>query len=559
MSDHDLPQVSSDETADKLKGKMHDIELKRLEEEVAERAQLQGIPYINLKGFPIAPEALELIPRAIAESTHAICFLFSGDSFRIGAVRTDDKAVAEIRDQIAKEHHIKGSIYAISEESLQHAFKLYDKLPARRVSVKGVAITEADLNKFSEAVSSFKDLQSRMEGLPVTDIVSLMISAALQARASDIHIEAEEKGPMIRFRIDGALIEVVNLPSDVWQKLSSRVKLVAGIKINITAKPQDGRFTITVTGDKIDVRVSTIPTAYGESIVMRLLRSSAVGLAFEDLGIRGNAFTHLSREIERPNGMIITTGPTGSGKTTTLYAVLNKLNKPDVKIITMEDPIEYHLEGIAQSQMDASHDYTFAKGLRSILRQDPDIVMVGEIRDLETAEISIQAALTGHLVLSTIHTNGAAGAIPRFLSMGVKPFLLTPALNAVIGQRLVRKICPDCKSEEPLSDEMLTRAKETLSLISPVAKVQVDLENMHFFVGGGCDKCFGLGYRGRIGIYEIMIMNAEIGKIISSDQVSEYAIQEIAVRDGMVTMAQDGLLKALEGITSVQEVFSVAE
>ena len=256
--------------------------------------------------------------------------------------------------------------------------------------------------------------------------------------------------------------------------------------------------------------------------------------------------------------MIMNTGPTGSGKTTTLYAVLQKLNEPGVKIITLEDPVEYKLEGINQSQIDPSRDYTFAKGLKSILRQDPDVVMVGEIRDLETAEVAIQAALTGHLMLSTIHTNSAAGAIPRFLSMGVKPFLLAPALNAVIGQRLVRKLCEKCKKEAPLDEETVKKVKETLGAIQNTA-VKIDLNSLKFFASVGCEACQGLGYKGRLGIYEIMVMNKEIEQMILKSEVSEYVMQEAAVKNGMITMAQDGLLKALDGITSVDEVFRVAE
>lgn len=279
---------------------------------------------------------------------------------------------------------------------------------------------------------------------------------------------------------------------------------------------------------------------------------------FENLGVRGQSLEELRRQVERPNGMIMTTGPTGSGKTTTLYAVLQKLNEPGVKIITLEDPVEYKLEGINQSQIDPSHDYTFAKGLKSILRQDPDVVMVGEIRDLETAEVAIQAALTGHLMLSTIHTNSAAGAIPRFLSMGVKPFLLAPALNAVIGQRLVRKLCDKCKKEAALDEETIKKVKETLEGIQNAA-IKIDLNNLKFGASVGCDACHNLGYKGRIGIYEIMVMNKEIEQLILKNEVSEYVMQEVAVKNGMITMAQDGLLKALDGMTSVDEVFRVAE
>jgi type II secretory ATPase GspE/PulE/Tfp pilus assembly ATPase PilB-like protein len=267
----------------------------------------------------------------------------------------------------------------------------------------------------------------------------------------------------------------------------------------------------------------------------------------------------LKAQIQRPNGMIITTGPTGSGKTTTLYAILLTLNTPDVKIITLEDPVEYKLEGIAQSQIDHTKDYTFAKGLRSILRQDPDVIMVGEIRDLETAETAIQAALTGHLLLSTIHTNDAAGAIPRFMSMGVKPFLLAPALNCIIGQRLCRTIHDKCKEETKLDDETLARVKKTLSDISPKSGVKVDIDKIKFFRGKGCDECNGIGYKGRIGIYEILAMSQDIEKVILSGNVSEYQMRDIAKAAGMITMAQDGILKALDGLTTVDEVYRVAE
>jgi len=282
-----------------------------------------------------------------------------------------------------------------------------------------------------------------------------------------------------------------------------------------------------------------------------------VGLGFEELGIRDRAFAQLRREVERPNGMIITTGPTGSGKTTTLYAVLKKLNNPETKIITIEDPIEYQLKGVNQSQ--TNDNYTFAQGLRSIVRQDPDVIMVGEIRDLETAEIAIQAALTGHLVLSTIHTNGAAGTVPRFLSMGTKPFLLAPALNVMIGQRLVRKICETCKKEIKLEPNILGRVKEILSSLPKEEAEKLNLDKQKFYIGAGCETCQGIGYKGRIGIYEIMSINEEIEKLILSGQVSEYDMRAVAAKNGMVTMAQDGLLKAIDGITSVEEVFRVAE
>jgi type II secretory ATPase GspE/PulE/Tfp pilus assembly ATPase PilB-like protein len=386
-----------------------------------------------------------------------------------------------------------------------------------------------------------------------------MIASALKVNSSDMHVEAEENGIAMRYRIDGVLHDVATLPKEQWKRFISRIKLLAALKINVTDRPQDGRVTLKLSSSSIDVRVSTMPTTFGESVVMRILHSGSKGVTFDDLGLRGDAHDRLKREVERPNGMIITTGPTGSGKTTTMYAILRTLNKPGVNIITLEDPVEIKMEGINQSQVESSHDYTFAKGLKSILRQDPDICMVGEIRDLETAEIAIQTALTGHLMLSTIHTNSASGAIPRFLSMGVKPFLLAPALNSVIGQRLVRRICEKCREEAPLTPEQAERVQKVFMNLPEAEKKNINVNDLHFYIGKGCEACSGLGYKGRIGIYEIFVMSKEIEQVILSAQVSEYTIEELAVKNGMVTMLQDGLLKALDKITSVEEVFRVTE
>jgi len=557
----DAPQIAGEETKEKFEEKMSAIALKEKEKVAEAKAANLGFPYINLKGFPISPETLTSIPKEIAEALKVICFLNTGTEIRIGAIDPTQDQVKELLLSLEDKFHGHGEIYLISEHSFTLAFKLYAALPTIKKIVSGVEITEKDLEKYSEEIKSFKQLNEKIQRANITDIVTMVIAASITARSSDIHIEAEEKDIKIRFRVDGILTDAASLPKEQWSKVISRIKLLSGLKINVTDIPQDGRFTIFMKTGKIDVRVSCLPTSYGESVVMRLLMPSAAGLGFDGLGLWEPAFSQLKVQTERPNGMIITTGPTGSGKTTTLYAILNKLNEPGVKIITLEDPVEYKLAGINQSQVDYSRDYTFAKGLKSILRQDPDIVMVGEIRDIETADIAIQAALTGHLVISTIHTNSASGAIPRFLSMGVKPFLLAPALNAVIGQRLVRKICESCKAEDKLDAETSGKVKKILETLPDEVKkkYKVDLGNLKFMRGGGCPECNGLGYKGRLGIYEIMIMSAEIEKVILSGEISEYQMQDIATKAGMVTMVQDGLLKALAGVTSVSEVFSAAE
>jgi len=558
-SDGGVLSVAPKEEKEKFFERMEEIKIDDLEKQAKAKASSSGLSYISLVGFPISADALALVPKVQAEKLKALAFLWAGDEVRMAAVNPELAEIKELLFQIEEKAHAKGAIYLISEHSFDSAFKLYKMIPEKREMVKGVKITEEELLKYQEGIKDFRDLNEKIQKADITDIVSMMVASAFKAEASDIHIEAEEKEIAIRFRLDGVLNNIATLPKDLWKQIISRVKLLSGLKINITDKPQDGRFTIFLTNDKIDVRVSTIPTGFGESIVMRLLRSATVGLEFEDLGLRGDAFEELKQQIGRPNGMIMTTGPTGSGKTTTLYAILKKLSTPEVKIITLEDPIEYKLAGINQSQIDSSRGYSFAAGLRSILRQDPDVIMVGEIRDLETAETAIQAALTGHLVISTIHTNDASGAIPRFLSMGVKPFLLSPALNAVIGQRLVRKICKECKEEVKLDDEILGKVKKLLNDLPEKVKKTVNLENLKFYQGKGCEKCNGIGYKGRIGIYEILIMNKEIEQVILGNQVSEYTMREIAAKNGMVTMVQDGLLKAIDGITSVEEVFEAAE
>lgn len=554
---------SSDEPKDsetvqgKFNKKQIEIKTKETERLTEQEANDLGISYVNLASFPISPEAIALIEETQAQSLKTICFYYDGLNVRLGSVNPQKEEVKKELDRIKEKYHVSGNIYFISDYSLDRALKIYKNIPKTTEHIKGVKISEEELDKYSEQFSSFRDLQEKINSAQISDIVTIIMAAAIKSGSSDMHIETEEKEIKVRLRIDGVLHDIAILDHNLWQKIVSRLKGLSGVKINISNKPQDGRISIFTKKERIDIRVSFLPTNYGESVVMRLLRSGTVGLTFEDLGIRNESFIQLKKEVERPNGMIITTGPTGSGKTTTLYAILKKLNKPETKIITIEDPIEYQLNGVNQSQI--SKEYTFAKALRSIVRQDPDVIMVGEIRDLETAEIAIQAALTGHMVLSTIHTNDAAGAIPRFLSMGSKPFLLAPAINAIVGQRLVRRLCEKCKKEAEFSAETSARAKEILEKLPEADKKNIDLDNLKFYKNVGCPACQEIGYKGRIGIYEILIMNKEIEKLILSGQLSEYDIRDIATKNGMVTMVQDGLLKALEGITSAEEIFRVAE
>ncbi len=556
----DEPAAIEDQSARaKFSQKMKEVSTKEHELEAMRFASNLGLPHISLERFPVSQYALQQLPMEQAKSARAVCFYATPDEVRIGAVDPRTEEVKELTYQLEERTQATSGVYVISEQSLNKVLKLYETLPVIKAITKDINISEEELSKVQADVTDFHSLQTLLEKTSTSDLLVYLMGASLKLGSSDLHVEAEQDQIVVRVRLDGILHDAATMPKDAYLKLVNRIKLISSLKLNITDKPQDGRFTIRLSSGDVDIRVSTMPTVYGESIVMRLLRQSREGLSLDQIGLRGIAYTKLKREIERPNGMIITTGPTGSGKTTTLYSVMTLLNQSDVKIITLEDPVEYRMEGVNQSQIDRSRDYTFAKGLRSILRQDPDIAMVGEIRDLETADIAIQAALTGHLMLSTIHTNSAAGAIPRFLSMGVKPFLLAPALNSVIGQRLVRRICQECKEVAELSKEHMDRVQGIVDTMPESEKKEVVGKELVFYKGGGCDACNGIGYKGRIGIYEVLTIDHEIEQMILSGQVSEYEIEKRAIAGGMATMVQDGILKALDNITSVEEVFRVIE
>ncbi len=552
--------VAPKDVEERFRQKMSEIDLREKERQTKEQASLLGLGYIGLTGFPIGAETLTLLSEEEARRLRAIAFVRNGKEIRVGVVDPAAAGLTEAINEVAQREQAHVAMYLISVHSFEQSLKLYAHIPKIKKPVSGVEVTQSDIERYRAELGNLWDLDSKLKQASLTEVFAMVLAGAIQAGASDIHIEAEEEDVKIRYRIDGVLQTVAGVSRQAWPRIVNRIKLLAGLKINVANVPQDGRVTLVMPKDKIDVRVSALPTSYGESIVMRLLMASSQGLKYADLGLRGLASEIMAKQIKRPNGMIIVTGPTGSGKTTTLYAFINELNQPDTKIITLEDPIEYRLAGINQSQVDVSKGYTFAKGLRAILRQDPDIILVGEIRDGETGDIAVQAALTGHLVFSTIHTNDAAGAIPRFLALGVKPFLLAPALNIVIGQRLVRKLCPHCKVETELSADVLGRVQSQLASI-PVSSgfaIKPD-RKLTFWKSVGCEQCSRIGYKGRIGVFEVLAMSPTIERLILSGSASELDIQAAAVKEGMITMAQDGLLKALDGITSVDEVFSVAE
>jgi len=551
------PKISSEETKIELEVKLEELKNKRLEAEAQQKAAAAGLAYINLKGAPIPPETLKIVSEEDAEKVGVLPFLQDEKKICLAILDPSASSVLELKTKIEEETGSNVILYLTSESSFAAGMKLYQSLPKIRRREKGLEITEEEILNFQAKIKNFDDLQKEMQKDAAPEIITLAIAAAIKSRASDIHLESEEQDIKFRFRVDGVLHDVAILPKRLWHDVISRIKLLSSLKINITDQPQDGHFSIFFSKQKIDVRISILPSAFGESIVIRLLMFGQK-ISLENLGLRAKYLENIKKEIDKPNGMIITTGPTGAGKTTTLYAILSHLNNPETKIITLEEPIEYELPGATQIGIDTAKGQNFVKMFRSVMRQDPDIVMLGEIRDQETAEVAIQAALTGHLVLSTLHTNDAAGAIPRFLVLGVKPYLLAPALNFIIAQRLVRKICENCHEETQISADLLEKAKGILEDLPEEDKKNIDFKNLKFYHGRGCEICQNLGYKERIGIFEFFNMNPQIEKLILGS-AAEHEMREILKQQKMMTMAQDGILKALEGITTVEEVFRVVD
>ncbi|MEA3295983.1 MAG: GspE/PulE family protein [Patescibacteria group bacterium] len=423
-----------------------------------------------------------------------------------------------------------------------------------------INISDSDLNKIQKQINNVFEFRKQIEKYlekNISKFLEIIIGGAISVNASDIHIEPKKEKVKIRMRIDGILQEIGVMEKEKYAKILSRIKLLSGIKLNIVDKPQDGRFSILLGANQsIEVRISALPTEYGESLVLRILNPKSL-IEIKDLGLRQDLFEKVQKEVKKTNGMIIVTGPTGSGKTTTLYAFLKKIQKPEIKVITIEDPIEYHIQGISQTQVNKQKGYGFAEGLRSIARQDPDVILVGEIRDAETAKIAIQAALTGHLVLSTLHTNDAAGTIARLKSLGAKESNIGPAMNMVIAQRLVRKICPKCAKMEKISVNDLTKIKKELKKVSKNSKIPKFDKNLKILKPKGCKYCNNMGYKGRIGIYEIILMDNEMQDFILKNS-SIVALRDKAIKKGMMTMKQDGFIKVIQGVTTIEEVERVA-
>lgn len=524
-------------------------------------AYILGVPFVDLSKETVPPEILQIIPDAIAKKYKIVAFEKKGGELKVAMLNPED---IQTIDFIRKKTGLKIITCLTSEESINIILKQYE----RSLKAEFGDIIDKSASEISEEKGD--DLEKIAQDLPIIRIVDTLIKHAILQEASDIHIEPDEKEVRVRYRIDGMLHDAMTLPKQVAQGIVARIKVLSNLKLDEHRVPQDGRFKLEKEGLKISFRVSILPIFDGEKVVMRILNESAKGLTLEKMGLHGLGLEIIHREIKKPNGMILVTGPTGSGKTTTLYTVMDILNVPEVNISTVEDPVEYRMPRINQTQIYPKVGLTFASGLRALLRQDPDIIMVGEIRDQETMEMAIHAAMTGHLVLSTLHTNSAAGALPRLIDMGAEPFLIASTLNVVMAQRLVRKLCPSCKKEYSLNSKELESLSENFAMEEILARIKKsDLlkgtvgdkdkwENVKFYKSSGCDQCGNEGYHGRIGIYEVLEIDEDM-KILISQKATSEEMEKRAKEKGMFTMIEDGFIKAIQGITSIEEIIRVTK
>ncbi len=520
-----------------------------------------GMQYVDLSMLPIDNGALRLIEEKKAIRAQVAAFDKAGKSISIAIHNPNNEYLPVVLQDLKTRGYIVKK-FLVSDRSIEKALSRYSDLSFSAKSTVGVFDISADeMLKFSKELKDISSIRTQIEQLEiekniekVSSLLEYILAGALAVRASDIHLEPQKNGIRVRFRVDGLLTDIAIINLKLYKLIDSRIKILSGLKLNVRNRAQDGRFSIELQNKEIEIRVSLIPNAYGESFVLRLLDPSSIQVSFEQLGIHPKLLKRLEEEIARPNGMLLTTGPTGSGKTTTLYAFLKKIVKTDIKIITIEDPIEYHLDGIVQTQTNAKV-YTFASGLRSIVRQDPDIIMVGEIRDKETAEIAIQAALTGHFVFSTLHTNDAAGTFPRFVNFGVDPKEFASAITVSMAQRLVRRLEPNNRKQVPLTDKQKQLVDNVLSTVEDKTLLPTTIENA--WVPKTLSKNND-GYKGRVGLYEAIFMDDEMGTFLR-DNPSESDIAKKARKQGYLTMAQDGILKALAGETTIEEVLRVVD
>ena len=541
-------------------------EMRKNEEEDVSRilASRYGYNYLDLGVVPINSDALRIINEEEARATNSAIFQMVGKKIQVAIISPNDEKTISLINRLSDEGYFP-TVHMVSKKSLEKAWARYKDLSYSSESTAGTFDIAGDnVLALMEKVKHIADIEKLTNDLlgvkqtyRISKILEIMLAGALALGASDVHLEPEEVEIRMRFRIDGVLLDAFRFDKNTYTLILSRIKLLSGLKLNVKDMAQDGRFSIKIKDNNIEIRTSVLPGAYNESIVMRLLNPKSIAVSLEQLGIEKRTLDILLAQISKPNGMLLITGPTGSGKTTTLYAFMKKIYSPDVKIITIEDPIEYHLDGIVQTQVEEEKGYTFLAGLRAAMRQDPDVIMVGEIRDAETAGTAVQAALTGHLVFSTLHTNSAAGAFPRLIDLKVNPKTIPSALNVSMAQRLLRKLCTYCKVERDTNEKEKKIINDTLTSIHDKTYLE-GIQTLKIFDAKGCDKCNGTGYKGRIAIVEAILSTKEIEKAIE-DNSSDREIKRVAESQNILDMKQDGILKVLKGISSIDELGRVID
>lgn len=524
------------------------------------KSKLLGVPYKNFDPQDISDAALKIIPEEMVRNYKVVPLEARDDLFVAGMVNPDDEKAQEALRFVGKQHGVNLGIYLVPMSLWEFVLRKYSPYRSEvEAAVRSLSSVSSKKMSFEQKIVSVESgMAAGSDDAPIIRIVASTLKEAVWQKASDIHIEPQRNRMRIRFRLDGDLQEVASMPIELHQAIVSRIKVLSNLKIDETRIPQDGRFRTVLMGRDIDFRVATFPTPVGEKVALRVL-DPTVGLkGLGELGLLGRNETALRSAIAKPYGMVLITGPTGSGKTTTLYALMQIMNNEEVNIVSLEDPVEYYMDGLNQSQVHPEIGYDFASGLRQILRQDPDVIMVGEIRDNETAGLAIHAALTGHIVLSTLHTNNAAGVIPRLVDMGVEPFLIPAAVNVMVGQRLVPRLCQACKRPKAPSPEIANLIKTELKGIPADALEGIDINALTVYESPGCDACKGKGVSGRVAMFEMLEMTRELEKIVS-DRQGESAIVEEEKRQRMVTLRQDGILKALHGLVSIETVLRETE
>lgn len=519
------------------------------------KSSVLGVTSADLRGREIPKNVLELIPLEVAENYQMVPFSLEDNKLSVGFINPQNFKATEAVEFLAQKANLDTEYYIISPTSLRFALRQYHVLDDEAQEALA-GITEQSEKSIAEA-ESLEEMEEVIKSAPVSKMVLVILRHALDGRSSDVHIEPTTRDTRVRYRIDGILRTSLVLPKYTHASIVARIKVLANLKLDESRKPQDGRIRLNIEGRDVDFRVSTLPLFEGEKVVLRILDSASKIPSLEGLGYEPWQISTINESINKPFGLTLMTGPTGSGKTTTLYTILSMMNQDGVNIVTLEDPIEYYMNGVNQSQVNPEIDYTFSSGLRAILRQDPNVVMVGEIRDRETTELVVHASLTGHNILSTLHTNDSLGALPRLMDLGAEPFLLSSTINLIIAQRLARKICPDCVHEVPVPEALQKRVKDELAGIPAKYLEGVDLTGMKFYKGKGCSHCGDLGYKGRTAVSEILSITDDVRTIIN-DGANMDDLKNILVKQEFITLTQVALLKALKGVTTLDEVMRIA-